>query len=276
MLKSWYKVKKKIENIDKGKLKLVDLRLDGDVDQKFPEVMNMAIKWDKPTEYDNKKKAWEKYISAYHNNFETIDIDKDLECSGSRIYITQAFKHNEKLSDTIKFSGETDFNFKKKRGFGNHYGVYKKLLETNQENFQKNIEMLDECYSKYKSSDNISIMPRSGNLQAVKKGIGNDRLDVFIWSINEYYSNSVNLLLNQSTGQNINCLKSFLAVFDNVYEYCKEIYHINDKLVRKLIASGSQAIDSAERVVEYMALAMEFWRQKSDYISRCLKDYRKK
>ena len=66
---------------------------------------------------------------------------------------------------------------------------------------------LSRCVKLYKSVLNISFMPQTGNLQSAKKGIGNDRLDTFIWALNSYYIDETSLLFNNSTFNNTSYLK---------------------------------------------------------------------
>jgi len=123
------------------------------------------------------------------------------------------------------------------------------------------------CQSLYRSGVNISIMPQTGALNNTKKHIGNDRLDTFIWALEQFYSSKSNLLMNASTYQNTKYLKAYLELFDGVEDYCSQIYHINSSLVEDMIESGKKAIDSPERVIEYMNLAYRFWSQKLIYLN---------
>ena len=85
---------------------------------------------------------------------------------------------------------------------------------------------------------------------------------MFIWALNEYFDKKVNLLFNQCSKENMSYLESFFDCFDDVYDYCAVIYKIDRKLVRDMITSGANAINSGKRVVKYMDLAEQFWRKK--------------
>lgn len=78
-------------------------------------------------------------------------------------------------------SGDTDFNF----GAGWSHSIYAKfekyLGNTPQDYTTLYKRQLEKCEYISKSILNVSLMPQTGNLQAAKKGIGNDRLDTFIW-----------------------------------------------------------------------------------------------
>jgi len=202
-------------------------------------------------------------------NAEELQQFQDCIVNEKRPYILynekekEIVKNNTTINkhDYIHLSGETDFNFKQM-----HYKRYKKFLE--EDILYKNfISLLVLCQKLTFTPVNISLLPQTGNLQTVKKGIGSDRLDTFVWALNAYYSNDVCLLLNHSTQENISRLKSYLSSFDDVYDYCKEIYHIDKQLVDDLINSGKQPIDTAERVVDYINLSFSFWSQKYSYIT---------
>ena len=123
--------------------------------------------------------------------------------------------------------------------------------------------------------NNISIMPVTGGLNNTKKSVGNDRLDVFLLALKLYYQENGYPSLLLSSGKqslvywsDINVLKEYLDSFDGLYDYCDKVYHINKELVDLLCESGRTPIDSAARVVDYIRLALEFWRQKDEYYKK--------
>lgn len=215
-------------------------------------------------EYDVSNEAWKIYSKVYCENIEIME--GDFHTKRGRPFVKKTFKYNGKESKLLKFSGETDFNFSKKKVFGygrSRYEHFKVLLANTSPEYERK---LDECYNKFHSQENISILPQTGNLQFVKKGIGNDRLDTFIWCLNAFYQNQGNLMLNFCSADNITALNSYLHLFSNACEYCSVIYGINQELTLRLITSGKQEIDSPKRVIEYMNLANDFWEQKRNYI----------
>ena len=217
-------------------------------------------------EFDTTPIAWEIYKLMYTENFKEICVKSDK----TRKYIEASFIYNGKNFDLMKFSGDTDFNF----GKGWSHSIqdkYKKLItesSISQEYKTMYSRHLGLCIELYKSVVNISIMPRNGNLQSAKKGIGNDRIDTFIWALDEYYSENSNLLTNNSSCEHMKILEKYLGVFGDVYNYCGTIYHINASLVDELIESGKKSIDSVERMISYMNLALRFWRQKIAYLKQ--------
>ncbi|MBX4262459.1 hypothetical protein KTC96_09980 [Clostridium estertheticum] len=239
--------------------------------------MRLWLRFNDYEEYDVKFGSWQIYSHIYKDNFhDKIIYDEDVVVKEKRPYITRKFKYNSKISKELDFSGETDFNFSKKRIFGlgdNRYNQYKKLIKKeyldNPSKYKEYITKLEECEKKLYSQANISLMPKTGGLQLVKKGVGNDRLDVFIWTLNEYYEYGItSQVFSTCSCENMEYLKSFLDLFENVNEYCEAVYHIDKELSDDLCVSGSKMIDSAERVIKYMELADRFWTQKEKYINK--------
>ena len=109
----------------------------------------------------------------------------------------------------------------------------------------------------------MSIMPSTGGLQFVKQAVGRDRPDTFIRCLNEHYNGS-SILFIHCAASYIDKLKSFLALFDSVFEYCDCIYNISEGLTSRLIESGAKPIDSPQRIKEYVILANEFWHERID------------
>jgi len=222
-------------------------------------------------EYDIKFGSWQIYSHIYKDNIGEILYDDDV-IKKKRPYVTRKFNYNGKVSELLDLSGETDFNFSKKKivGLGDsRYKQYEKLIKMKyHDDSSQYIGKLYKCSNKFHSQANISLMPKTGGLQLVKKGVGNDRLDVFIWSLNEYYEKGVtSQIFSNCSCENRTFLKSFLDLFKDVYEYCEAVYHIDKELSHDLCVSGSKMIDSAERVIQYMMLAERFWTQKEKYIN---------
>lgn len=219
-------------------------------------------------EFDTSPIAWETYKLMYAENFEKNEIIDSF----NRKYKHTIFTYNGKSTGRMKFSGETDFNFDFGRSFAHagseKYRKYIEKVEISKEDKDKYLHNLNICGKLYKKIVNISIMPQTGNLQGVKKGIGNDRLDTFIHKLDDYYNKRSNLMTNYVSYENMDNLKEYLGIFGNVKNYCGAIYHIDGVLVNDLINSGKEAIDSVERVISYMNLAQRFWSQKLDYLKK--------
>lgn len=219
------------------------------------------------TEFDVSSEAWEIYKLLYSENFEK---EINLICKNKRSYIEEKFFANGKNSTSkINFSGDTDFNYTK--GFAHsRLTAYRKFIKDGKlpgkygSIYGDNLVIFEELTY---SIVNISLIPQNGNLQAIKQGVGNDRLDTFIWALDEYYSKNNNVLFNHASANNMPVLEEYLGLFKDVYEYCDVVYHINESLVDDLIESGRQPVKSPERVIEFMNLTYRFWSQKAMYLS---------
>lgn len=209
----------------------------------------------KNAEFDSSNKMWNFYKSAYTHIFKRILTE---ECAAE----------NGKQT-IVEVGGEIDFNFKNAKN--SKYAYFRKTIENdnsiNKAKRQDLINNLNKCAKRHHSIENCSIMPCTGKLQITKQYIGNDRLDVFVRAIKEYYEGETALLLTHTTPENMSRLKAYLGMFEGVVDYCKQIYFINEELVWELVSSGYKAIDSAKRVEEYMELAKEFWRQKTQFFN---------
>lgn len=210
------------------------------------------------SEYDVSKIAWETYRLLYKDNFENFTE------KGKRPYIDGIFTLRGKKTSKAKFSGETDFNFKK--GFAHTRGTaYFKHLENSKKEakcIKGHKRNFNICKKLMYSVVNISIMPQTGNIQGTKGNIGNDRIDTFVYAIENYHNGIDNLLMNYSSADNSCFTKEYFKMFSNTQDYCATMYHINESLVDELIKSGKNVIKSDKCVIQYMNLAYRFWRQK--------------
>ncbi len=223
-------------------------------------------------EYDVSDIAWRVYRIMYEDFFNDGKIVGDI--GNKRPHLDYCF--NEKNKEiSIHLSGDTDFNYTK--GFAwTRLPTYQKMIKNNPEHkeleimYTNNLNILEELTY---SVVNISLIPQTGNVQSFKQGIGNDRLDTYIWALNAYYQNKNCLIFNHSSYDNMSVLKAYYDSFKgtyydypNIYDYCDKIYKINETLADDLIESGKKAIDSPVRIMEFMKLTMHFWNQKAAYI----------
>ena len=218
------------------------------------------------TEFDTSNEAWEVYKLLYEVNFPD---GTELKQNKRRRFIEERITVNNRTSaKPINFSGDTDFNYTK--GFAySRLTAYRKYLKDGKipgkyaKIYSNNLTIFEELTY---SIVNVSLIPQNGNMQAIKQGVGNDRLDTFIWALDEYYNKTSNVLFNHSSANNMSVLKEYLAMYQDVYEYCATVYHINESLVDELIESGKRAVDSPERVIEFMNLTYRFWTQKAKFL----------
>lgn len=234
---------------------------------------------DEKQEFDisNDILEWYKIIYAGENNLgryfdlTTPNTDKKRVCfSFNKTECTQ----NDDIKD-IEVSGDIIFNFSTKGAKGqSRYDILKKYIDeiSDSDLKEKYTKRLEECQSHQYSKENCSLIPVQGNLQASKQGIGNDRADTFVWALDEYFENNVEILLNFATYENKPILKSYLNTIkrpgkhQSVYNYCRLFYNIMDtQLINEMIESGSKTIDSESRARKYIDLALRFWDQRKKY-----------
>lgn len=167
----------------------------------------------------------------------------------------------------FKMSGDTDFNFGSNKKRNQKYEKFKKLLEDDLliNDSKCYLSKLEECNNRNYKLENFSFMPMTGSLQLIKQNCDNDRLDVFIYTLNKYYETGI---LDHARKRNKDALETYLKLFDDIYDYCSKIYMINSKdFVDKIILQGNEPINCAARVVEYIELAEEFWNIKKEALN---------
>lgn len=193
-----------------------------------------------------------------------------------------------KKNNYCELGGDTDFNFdtNKYYKFLNILKEdYPKNSSINIEEFYKALENLHKCHTRHHTLLNFSLMLRTGNINGLK-GEGYkydwlDRLDTFVSYLNDFYNEELSKrrdchILSCSNEYTHDTLFNYLSGFDQegngLYKYMKEIYFIEDKeLIKRLIKSGKEPIDSYNRVIEYVNLANDFWDEKKDNILKKLK-----
>ena len=131
---------------------------------------------------------------------------------------------------------------------------------------------------------NFSLMPCTGSMNVKKGQLNsgcNDRFHTFIYVLSEYYEikkekkverreyvkNELffrGRLKNEYVEDYVDTLNEFLTLFDNIYDYCDKMYHLNGEegrqYVEKLIRAG-EAIKTGKKeynVEEYCNLATEY------------------
>jgi hypothetical protein len=217
-------------------------------------------------EYDRFTDAIELYSIVYKENISETGIASNDLKKGIRSFEFQ----DKKL---IKVGGDIDFNFKM-----SHVRYFQDVVVNGNSEMtteeKKNLSNLILRYNNLTYTPrNISLLPVTGGLNNIKKSLGNDRLDTFLFTLKLYYDKGYSsLILSASAGsnppfiKNRNMLKEFLDSFGNIYNYCEKMYHIRDKdFVDMLCASGSKPIDTAERVKDYLGIADRVWFNKEEF-----------
>lgn len=196
---------------------------------------------------DSSVDTWNSFVSRYEGiEFSKPKIkNKRIICSGK---VT-------KKNCEIEMAGDVAFNFNEKK-LKKYEQIYKKEEVT--------FDVLQNLNDS-NSICNYIILPTTGGMNNTKQAIGNDRFDTFIWALALYYTGCKTLILdNGSTPgmsfDNRKALEIFLDKFSGVYDYCEIMLNLVDKkYIDKLIKSGPYAIDSVERINEYIDLAKKFW-----------------
>lgn len=158
----------------------------------------------------------------------------------------------------IQVMGDVCFNLKKKHG--KFFTLFGSVIKD-----EKEADCLFEALNPLRYSPmNISIMPKTGGINNIKKWIGNDRFDTFAWLMSQYFSgNKVPIVnggaINMLMGQRI-LLEEFLDSYKDEKEYFDDIYGIKEELTMKLVESGKNLlIREKADLYKYIGLALEYW-----------------
>lgn len=163
---------------------------------------------------------------------------------------------------------------------------------------------LNNCHNMHHTLCNFDLIPVTGGMNSVKGKLKykngkilvhdlgrtpsslHDRLDTFIYLLdyslsrrNKYESKEkynlkeigvfyINSIFSFSLrGENFEFLYELLENYNDVYEYCKDFYNINNKeFVKRLIENGKSEIENPEDLWRYMKLAEDFWELKKENI----------
>lgn len=225
--------------------------------------------------YDDDKSAWDEiYKLSYSNKVvgKHFDINNPFYSDSRKRYVAQALNNHD-----VEISGETDFNFSSKIGAHRQskYGIYKGILESidDRERRRNALKLLEYCKKATHETENYSLMLCNGSLQTVKGSFDMDRIDVFLYLLDNFYKKKDELILSHCSFAAQNDLRNYLNLFlceanykESIYVYCREIYHIsNKKLIDDIIKSGRLSPKSPDRIIDYMKLAVRFWCAKSYY-----------
>lgn len=291
---------------DVSGIELKESQCDSIINKKpFTDIITAKQDWigDLYFDPDSSPEAWEFYKKYYSKqawtsnyNFEELHFF-EFANDGSRLYVDFPLSFYNRLnalyekSDptdkdgllyypaTLRLAGETDFNFNDKK-----YEIFLKILfkdyKRDKTKFYENLSKLKDCNKMHHTLANFSLTQVVGNMQGFKsKGLcltnGKnewlDRLDTFIYMLNEFYNKDLgnrneDIIIKNAGPYNGGELLNYLNGFNSIFDYCEKVYFIKDKLVNKLIALGSKEINTGERVVEYMDLALDFWKERVEFL----------
>lgn len=166
------------------------------------------------------------------------------------------------FQDDFYMSGDTDFNFNEKKA-----PIFEEILKEDLKgkSLENAKEKLEFCKKSHHAMVNFSFMPMTGNLQGFK-GLKcqHDRLDIFLYHLSKFYKTKDEYILSMAVPKVYERLKTFLGFFNDVYHYCNKVYHIENKgFVDRLIENGEKPIETADDVIRYMDLAIEYWHMRA-------------
>ncbi|MDR2572357.1 MAG: hypothetical protein LBD23_18955 [Oscillospiraceae bacterium] len=241
---------------------------------------------------DSSPAAWEHYLKYYtksrcENHWKLIEefllvnnclstSTDNLRLNGTRLLAVMR-DVNGTLCPEFELGGDCDFNFNwiKYNKFANFfYNEFycEKKKEWNDFNVYCDcIKILNLCNKMHHTLLNFSIMPVTGGMNNRKNnlpgsGVGGwlDRLDRFIYFLDSYYKEEKDGEIFLIENNNKKHLEDFLKTFKNgINGYCKVIYFIEDStFVKELIESGKNPLRTAKNVLDYMYLAMKYWKLK--------------
>lgn len=159
----------------------------------------------------------------------------------------------------ILVNGDVCFNVKLK--YDKRFTMLGSIIKKEPEpQFNKLNELLSELLY---SPMNISILPKTGGLNIIKKNFADDRFDSFVWLISKYYEGVTAPIVNRGTQNVYICnqlsLQEFLDEMDDENRFCLTFYGIPKEFVSKLIDSGKSAIRTYKEFYNFLLLATEFW-----------------
>ena len=199
---------------------------------------------------------------ASHHEFSS-DSDKSscdfyLKYYGESLYKEgKIFLFSNKV-ESIEVNGDVSFNIDS-TVFNKGTKLYESILkETNiSEGLKDSLGVI-----RY-SPLNISIMPKTGGLNIIKKSLGNDRFDTFAYFINQYYEGFKTPIINAGSltmgiGNRL-ILEKFLDSYKTAGEFFEDIYGIDETFVNELIESGKSLITNKEEYCAYIKLAHQYW-----------------
>lgn len=203
-------------------------------------------------------------------------VERLYAFSRKQVYSLVIDKFYEADDVCKRLGGNVDFNFGAGGGSeGKSYGGGKyasRLKRIAGEKDPALLERIDRMRESSLHNPNISLMYVTGNLQGVQArglpaGSGFewlDRPDTLVYHLSLFYADRakwrcIYRSMVRCGEANRSALESYLEGFGCIAQYCKCVYGIGEDLVKVMVEFGSQPIDGAERVREYLDLAERFW-----------------
>ncbi len=258
---------------------------------------------------DSASDVWGEYYKPFYSNIDwdfwkIFDYDNLIGGdNGKRKYAAVSKKRiiNSQYDsfDNCKLGGEMDFNFNsdKQSWQKDKYGYYEDILEKDDKmkeaDKDKALEILRQCRKTQYTRCNLSVIIVTGGLNSLKGKLSQDRraldrFDAFIYILSDYFhkrnagrekaegcgEDYMHIIFSEawhSAKGNRECLGEYLNLYTDINDYFMKNYNIDDnELIKALIHSGKEPIDSGERVMEYLRLANWYWREKEKQIEKIL------
>ncbi|MBP3719203.1 MAG: hypothetical protein J6I58_06745 [Eubacterium sp.] len=251
---------------------------------------------------DSDEKAWEFFMDCY--KIKSPKISRGCKV-GKWKYVDDS-----ESQKSIDVSGEICFNLRLKDSRSTtFYGSILcdgKSLSQCGEAFQEKFLELNNILGYLQTSPyNICILPKPGGLNNIKKGIGNDRFDTYLWALYRYYKGEKAFIINgyavamsivnrkilcdfldeyKSTGSDSdsdNAMASLLSLCSDLYSFVrtKEGEDASQtkeyKLIKDLINNGIKPIASKSDFRRYIEFAIRFWELRRKGIYSHLKETHK-
>lgn len=226
---------------------------------------------------DSSPDTWMTFLKRYDD----ILTDGEVKlCPGEEIYHfspmerwnasgkrnrNKRIRYNYQLDSelSVNLAGDCDFNFRKTR-----FTKFEMIIKQSNLHITDKLRLLNKLYYSnaiHHTHLNFSLFPVSFNLQSLK-GRSDDRLDLFLVELKQYYSNNGKQsdIYESSSGE----LRMYFDSFETFEEYLKRIYHIDatehDKFVDKLL-SMPKKISTTDELENYLDIVSEYWELRMEY-----------
>ena len=212
---------------------------------------------------DSSPLAWEHYNEVYKFGvYNEFDFNKRHVQNSKAKFLREVISiqgssvlsGDDKLGRKFKIGGETDFNFNSKK-----VQLFRKILGGE----SVYLSILNKCEQSHHTLKNFSLMAVTGAMNNFKGRNRFDRLDCFVSNLNDCFPLNGATGLLKAAKLNKERLSFFINQFEDIYEYCRYVYFIEDRsFVNRLIDEGKWTIVSPCCVNRYMILAQDFWELK--------------
>lgn len=189
--------------------------------------------------------------------------------------------------EEIWIGGDCAFNFKKEKiEFFKNIIIADDPLKVEKKELQS---LLDSCQAMHYSVFNFNLMPVTGGLNNIKGRGHIDQFDVFIEKLQDYYNAKLDeknynheIFTAPNTENTRAGLKHFLNKLGNIQNYCALFYNIdineiyknekNENIKKWKSFYDPIKIENCESLLEYIELAVKFWKQQANHYDKCIEE----